>query len=113
MRKLVEGSIGYALNLGLTPHRDCAAAIKLFGDIDASKCEDKFEFGCEGKPRFISGPHDSPARSQAVMDALNRTCGEGNFHYVLHANDPNDLFDDEFDDDEDDDDIYDEEDYDA
>ncbi|MEI8383376.1 MAG: hypothetical protein WCJ09_24885 [Planctomycetota bacterium] len=103
VRKLVEGSIGYALNLGLAPHRDCAAAIKLFGDIDASKCEDKFEFGCEGKPRFISGPHDSPARCQAVMDTLNRTCGVGNFHYVMHVNDPNDLFEDEL---EDDDEMY-------
>ena len=102
VRKLVEGSVGYALNLGLAPHRECAAAMKLFGDIDASQCPTEFVFGCEGKPRYISGPNDSAARSKAIVDALHRTCGPDGFHYVVHIDNPGELIplEDEWDDDE-------------
>lgn len=102
VRKLVEGSVGYALNLGLAPHRECAAAMKLFGDIDASQCSIEFVFGCEGKPRYISGPNDSAARSKAVVDALHRTCGPDGFHYVVHLDNPENLMplEGEWDDDE-------------
>ena len=94
--------MGYALNLGLAPHRECAAAMKLFGDIDASQCSTEFVFGCEGKPRYISGPNDSTARSMAVIDILNRTCGPDGFHYYAHVDNPGTLIplEDEWDDDE-------------
>ena len=102
VRKLVDCSMGYALNLGLAPHRDCAAAMKLFGDIDASQCAVEFVFGCEGKPRYVSGPNDSTARSNAVIDTLQRTCGPDGFHYVVRVSNPDELppLEDEWDDDE-------------
>ncbi len=91
VRKLVDCSMGYALKLGLAPHRDCAAAMKLFGDIDASQFAVEFVFGCEGKPRYISGPNDSTARSKSVIDTLQRTCGPDGFHYFVHVDNPDDL----------------------
>ena len=102
VRKLVESSVASALNLGLAPHRDCAAAMKLFGDIDASQCSTEFVFGCEGKPRYISGPNDSRLRSKAVVDTLQRTCGPDGFHYVVHVGNPDELppLEDEWDDEE-------------
>lgn len=91
VRKLVDCSMGYALSLGLAPHRDCAAAMKLFGDIDASQCSVEFVFGCEGKPRYISGPNDSRMRSKAVVDTLQRTCGPDGFHYLVQIDSPDEL----------------------
>ncbi len=102
VRKLVDCSMGYALNLGLAPHRDCAAAMNLFGNLDASQCVVEFVFGCEGQPRYISGPNDSTARSKAVIDTLLRTCGPDGFHYIVHAGNPDELtlLEDEEDDDD-------------
>jgi len=91
VRKLVEQSIGYALNLGLSPHRDCAAAMRIFGDIDASQCSTEFVFGHDGKPLYVSGPNDSISRSHAIVETLQKTCGPGGSHYIIHADNPDDL----------------------
>lgn len=83
VRKLVENSIGYALSLGLAPHRDCAAALLIFGDLDSSRCSVEFTFGRNGKPNYISGPYESNARIREVLATLQRTCGPDGFDYVI------------------------------
>jgi hypothetical protein len=83
VRKLVEGSIGYALSLGLPPHRDCAAAMLIFGDLDSSQCSTEFTFGRDGKPYYISGPHESDARIREILVTLKRTCGPDGYHYLV------------------------------
>jgi len=69
-RKLVEGAVEYARNLGLSPHPDYAQAKLIFGDVDVVTCQQVFEYGKDGKPFFIGGPNDSPARINEVMRAL-------------------------------------------
>lgn len=83
VRKLVEDAVAYARSIGFEPHPDYQEAKAIFGDIDASACTEEFEFGREGKPFFVSGPHDSLARSKSIVRTLNDHCGEGNFDYVL------------------------------
>ena len=34
----------------------------------------------DGVPFYMSGPYDNP---RAVVRTLDRTCGEGNYHYVV------------------------------
>lgn len=57
-RKLVEDSIDYAKNLGLSPHPDYAEAKYIFGNIDSRNCTTVFEFGKDGKPLLIHHPSD-------------------------------------------------------
>lgn len=83
VRKLVEGSMGYALSLGLAPHRDCAAALLIFGDLDSSRCSTEFTFGNDGQPCFIAGPHDTQARIREILVTLKRTCGPNGFHFTI------------------------------
>jgi hypothetical protein len=83
VRKLVEEAVAYARRLGLEPHPDYRLAQQLFGDIDVADCPETFTFGKDGKPFFVSGPFDSPARCHQIMSILGRTCGEGNFHYLM------------------------------
>jgi len=45
----------------------------------------RIEFGKEGKPLFINGPHDNV---QAILRQLMRTAGEGNFDYIAHLGPP-------------------------
>lgn len=87
LRKLVEESVAYARSLGLDPHADYQQARIIFGDIDASACTEEFKFGREGKPCFISGPHDTPARCARIVRTLTEQCGEGNFDMVLQVSD--------------------------
>jgi hypothetical protein len=84
LRKLVEGSLAYAADLGFSPDPDYYRVKALFGDIDSSACTQEFEYGEDGKPYYVSGPNDSPARIRAVMKQLSLRCGgpEG-FHCMI------------------------------
>jgi hypothetical protein len=88
-RKLVEGAVAYAKDLGLSPHNDYHKAKKLFGDIDSGACPESFEFGKNGKPMFMSGPYDSEIRRRQIMNQLSRRCGSDGFHYMMGMGNPN------------------------
>lgn len=83
VRKLVEDTIVYARSLGFAPHPDNSIAQLLFGDLDAAKCTETFTFGSKGKPMFIAGPNDSPARINQIMAVLTRKLGQEGFHFLL------------------------------
>jgi hypothetical protein len=82
-RKLVEQAVEYARSLGFQPHPDYAKARHIFGNIDAGECQEEFEFGKDGKPFFISGPHDTPNRCRQILNTLERSCGRGGHDYVM------------------------------
>jgi len=86
-RKLVEGAVLYAEELGFPPHRDYKQAQKLFGDIDVNSCPVKYTYGKDGKPLYIRGPNESTSQAKQIVDKLSRKCGEGNFDYLLMPDD--------------------------
>ena len=57
-RKLVEECAAYAEGLGFEPHEEYEEASYIFGNIDASKCNEKFEFGSGGQPLYVAGPDE-------------------------------------------------------
>jgi hypothetical protein len=75
-RKLVEGAVQYTGNMGLSPHPDYHTAKLIFGDISTEACTKEFTFGLNGKPCFIPGPYDGPARCEQVFHAIARHLGE-------------------------------------
>jgi hypothetical protein len=87
-RKYVEGAVDYALELGFAPHKDYAKAQRIFGDIDAAACSDEFEYGRDGKPLFVAGPHDSASRRDRIMSMLEARCGPNGYHYMIPVRDP-------------------------
>jgi hypothetical protein len=86
-RKLVEEAAAYAAGLGLSAHGDYARARHIFGAADPAASDRDFEFGKDGKPLFISGPHDSPGRCQSIIGILSERVGLGNFDYVVQVSD--------------------------
>jgi hypothetical protein len=78
-REIVFGSLEYARDLGFDPHPDFAAAQ---GHLGPWTGPSTITFGKNGKPFYISGPHDNP---RAIVRTLERTAGAGNFDYVLVA----------------------------
>ena len=99
-RKLVEAAEAYARNLGFSPHPDYRLAHSIFGEIDATACLEQFTFGKDGKPFFVSGPSDTPARCQRIIQTLTQRCGPDGFHYLAGMGGSFDMFDDEDEDDE-------------
>jgi hypothetical protein len=83
LRKFVEDAVAYAQSLGLPPHADYAAAARIFGNIDPVECTETFEFGKDGKPFFIGGPHDTPERCRRIVHALEQACGTGGYDYLM------------------------------
>lgn len=82
-RKLVEGAVEYARELGFPPHRDYLKARRIFGDVDASACTDQFAYGKDGKPYFVAGPYDSASRCRRIISTLTDRCGPDGFHYMM------------------------------
>ena len=85
LRKLVEGAVRYARDLGFSPHPDYARAAQLFGDIDAAACPIRYTYGKDGQPFYISGPYDSAAQSRRIIDTLARRLGPRGFHYIAET----------------------------
>jgi hypothetical protein len=87
-RKLVEQAVEYAGAVGLRPHPDCHKAKLIFGDIDAGNSTEEFEFGKDGRPFFISGPHDTPERCRLILNTLLQKCGVDGFDYLIPVSEP-------------------------
>lgn len=114
LRKCVEGAVTYANESGFPPHADYAKAQLIFGNIDATACEENFEYGFEGKPHFVAGPFDNEFRCQFIQSQLKKSRGPDGFTFAIPEGlyhgpmdgvgllGDDDDFDDEFDDDLDD-----------
>ena len=101
LRKLVDGAVSFASELGIKPHPDFLVAWLLFGDIDATECTDNIEYGCNGKPLFVQGPYDSAAFCRRVAIAMSRVSPGVQFLGDIGDDDFDfDEVDDEFDDSE-------------
>lgn len=83
LRKLVEGAVAYAQELGIPPHKDYFKARRIFLEIDPDACPMSFQYGRDGKPLYIAGPNDSPAKSERTLRLLEKRCGRDGFHYIL------------------------------
>jgi tetratricopeptide (TPR) repeat protein len=88
LRKLVEGAVAYARDLGLPPHADYARAAQLFGTIEAAACPVRYTYGHNGKPFYVSGPNDSPAQSKRMVNMLTRRLGANGFHFMTATDIP-------------------------
>lgn len=90
--ELIYGALEYAEKLSIEPHPDFykQKADLMLDPPDAHPRENHVEFGKDGKPLYISGPYDSEMKSRSVVNTLMRTCGPGNFEYIVSLGDMSD-----------------------
>lgn len=84
-RKLIRDAAAYAAELGLPAAKDTPVVETIFGDVDARGCTESFTFGKDGKPFFMSGPNDTPARIRRIMATLEKSRGTGGWDYMVAA----------------------------
>ncbi len=90
-RKLVEGAVRYAADLGFSPHADYHKAKAIFGDISAESCREEFRYGKDGQPLFVNGPFDDSARCRYIIKTLTDRLGPDGYRCVLHVSEPEDV----------------------
>jgi len=77
--KVVDEATRYARDLGFAPHRDARKALQILGNADPHNCDETVPLGGDdGKPLYISGPHDN---ERQIIATLERNVGPGNFHF--------------------------------
>lgn len=67
-----------AAKIGFQPPANLALVMNVFHDVDPATCDNEFTFGKDGKPCFIPGPFDTPAKKMEVIEKLS-LLGVGNF----------------------------------
>ncbi len=87
--ELIYGALEYAEKLGFEPHPDFykQKADQILDSVDAHPRTNGVTFGKDGKPLYVSGPYDSEMKSRSVINTLTRTCGPGNFDYLVTLGD--------------------------
>jgi len=80
--QIIYGAIAFARRFGFEPQRDFALSQHILDPPGRwEPCED-VEFGRDGKPFYIQGPHDNVER---IMRKLEATAGPGNYNYAFEA----------------------------
>ena len=74
-KKIIHDTVEWSRSIGFEPHKDFKKAFKIFADIDENDSKIKIEFGREGKPFYIAGPFDSPAKCKKIISTLKKNCG--------------------------------------
>ncbi len=83
--EIIYGGIEFAARYGFRPHRDFALCQYVLDPPEAHPRTGAVEFGRNGRPLYIAGPHDDAA---AIVRQLERTAGPGNYDYVVFVGDP-------------------------
>ncbi len=83
--ELIYGSIDYAARFGFRPHSDFRRGQWVLDPPDQHPRTGQITFGYNGKPYFVSGPHDNV---NAIMNQLMRQPGPGNFDYLAQIGPP-------------------------
>ena len=93
-KKLLDGLVDYANELGFSPHPDYKNAKDIFGDIDASACPVKYNYGRDGKPFYMNGPYETPADVEKIVQTLTKKCGKNGFDMLYRLADDEEEDDD-------------------
>lgn len=82
-RGVVEAAVQYAASFGFAPHADYPKMLPIWDDIEPESVEGLVEFGKEGKPFYVNGPHDDETMQRLVLQQLKKSVGEGNYHFMV------------------------------
>lgn len=91
--EIIYGGIEYAAQFDFQPHADFKLSRYILDPPDLHPRTGVVEFGHDGQPLYIEGPHDN---AEAILRRLARTAGEGNFHYLMQIAAPPPGWDDDF-----------------
>ena len=81
---LIQKAVEYADKAGFKPHSDYLKAKKLLNGIPIDENQ-KFDFGRDGKPLYIQGPHETQADVRRIMKTLEQNNGAENYDFMIEV----------------------------
>lgn len=91
IKKLVLEAEAYARSLGFKPHKGYETARAILEGIETENCKVQFTFGHKGRPFYIPGPEETPAKIKRIVEQLRKSCGEDGYDVMTE----NDMADEE------------------
>lgn len=87
----------FAEEYGIKPHKDFTLTTRFFLEEDDENIPlIEIECGRDGKPFYINNGYENKVREAQILNLLNKTAGEGNYHFTVNG----DFDDDDFEEDE-------------
>jgi len=77
---IIYGAIDFARRFGFQPHRDFELTRHVLEERGVLSVRHDVQFGRNGKPLYISGPHDDVG---SIERQLRASAGEGNFDFII------------------------------
>ena len=78
-RRIIFGAIEYAGRLGFKPQKDFDLSQFVLKGLPINDYDLTLEFGKDGKPLYIAGPHDD---FMTIIKTLKKNVGESNFDFI-------------------------------
>ena len=78
--QIIYGAVDYAASLEFRPHRDFLLSQHILTPREEGPPNGGLEFGKDGMPLYVSGPHDDMGR---IVKHLEAKLGKDGFHYIL------------------------------
>ena len=98
VHNIIHAAWEYAEEIGFEPHKDFLRITQYMLEEDSDDIP-IIEIHCggkDGKPLYVRGPLESDMRANQILNHLEKTLGEGNYHYILPLMDEEwDGYDDE------------------
>ena len=88
--QVIYGAIDYAAQFGFRPQKDFSLSKYILEERGTLPERQPVEFGKDGKPLFVAGPHDNIS---AIRSKLERAVGPGNYDFLIPI-DPGDMLED-------------------
>lgn len=82
LHNLIYGAVAYAEDLGIDPHPDFALTRYILEEDDDRIPMTEYEFGKNGMPLLVV---HSQLEASKYLPILNKSVGEGNYHYIIRA----------------------------
>ncbi len=92
--QIIYEGLDFAKKIGFKPHKDFALTQNFLEPRDTFSFEHDIPFGIEGKPHYISGPHDNVNR---ILSHLDKTLGPGNYFYTVAMPDDDTVDEEDYD----------------
>ena len=88
---IILAAIEFAEEFGFVPHKDFILTTQFFLEEDTEDIP-IIEIECggdDGKPFYVNTGFESAVRADQILKQLKKTAGEGNYHFIIPANDGN------------------------
>ncbi len=98
VHNIILAAIEFAEEYGFKPHKDFTSVTEFMLEEDNEDIElMEIECGRDGKPLYVQGPYDDPAKANKILKQLELKVGKGNFDFIQEGDELEAYWEDDYD----------------